>query len=58
MKILITGANGFIGNHLAQSFSHDSYIYRDCNARHEVVCSERMYSSDRSRPNLPHFFVD
>ena len=58
MKILITGANGFIGNHLAQSFSYDSYIYRDCNARHEVVCSERMYSSDRSRPNLPHFFVD
>ncbi len=59
MKILITGANGFIGSHLSESFGLASYIYRDCNTRHEVVCMEREYKERNSdTPTFPHFFVD
>ena len=58
MKILITGANGFIGSHLSESFGLASYIYRDCNTRHEVVCMEREYKERNSdTPTFPHYFV-
>ena len=52
MRILITGANGFIGRHLANSFVEDGW--------NDVYCTERTWSSNinNKRPNLPHYFVD
>ena len=38
MRILITGANGFIGRHLANSFVEDGW--------NDVYCTERTWSSN------------
>ena len=50
MRILITGSNGFIGNHLARSFVEEGW--------NDVYCTERKWTAGGDRPNLPHYFVD
>jgi UDP-glucose 4-epimerase len=50
MRILITGSNGFIGNHLANSFVEDGW--------NDVYCTERKWTAGADRPSLPHVFVD
>src|ERR1700716_1255781 len=42
MRLLVTGANGFIGRHLVEKLSHDHEIFALVRGRHHAVTNERV----------------